>query len=155
MTQPMVRLFFILCTSLIGTTVSYAASLNVSGNYIYKGSSERLVLSFPEEGVVLFRRYEGFYTNSGVSYKSKPSESTWAPYIANGNNSAKALICQYGNPNGYCSATAISTSGNMVKWGRITFTKTAEYFEKSKNDKGPYSFNKLNSIYASKMSIIK
>ena len=155
MTQAIVSLILILCMSLTSVTISHAASLDVSGNYIYKGSSERLVLSFKEDGVVLFRRYSGFYTSAGVSYKPIPSESTWAPYIVNTNNLAKALICQYGNPKGHCSATEISVTGDIVKWGRISFTKTAESFHRSKFDKGPYSFEKLNNLYAVKMSIIK
>ncbi len=81
---------------LVSSNVYAGDSLNIAGNFIYKGSSEQLVLSFPSDGVVQFHRYDGRYRNGGVVYKDKPISSLWMPYLIKGKGSAKALVCQYG-----------------------------------------------------------
>lgn len=150
--KPMAVLTIIFFTCI---TTAYAASLNISGNYIYKGSSEKLVLTFHSKGVVLFRRYEKRYAGSRTTFSKTPIESTWMPYITKNKSSGKALICQYSNPKGTCWAQAFTVTGKKVKWGGITFIKTQKSFAKSKYDKGPYSFSKLKNIYRAKMSLIK
>lgn len=153
--RPPVLIPVIFSILVFSSSAASATSLNLSGNYLYERGSQKLVLTFTEDGVVLFRRYEGRYTSSSIKFKTIPSESTWAPYIMNSRTSAKALICQYGNPDGYCSAKAFSTSGDTVKWGRMTFSKSDDSFKSSKFDKGPYSFKQLKSIFKSKFHLIK
>ena len=155
MTKKIYKLLLILGIIFSANSASLAASLDISGNYVYKGSSEKLVLSFPSKGVVLFRRYEGRWGSSGLKFSKTPIENIYAPYIVKSKNSAKALICQHGNPKGSCWAKEFSLSGDNVKWGRSTYVKSSDSFAKSKYDKGPYTFNKLKNMYSLKMKLIK
>ena len=137
----------------ISATANSEPALNPAGNYIYQNKTEQLVLSFKEKGVVLLRRYKASDRSSN-GYKSVPSESIWAPYIEHGQNEAKALVCENGNPFGKCTATSFSADGNNIEWGDTIFQKTSLSFNTSKFDFGPYSFEKLSEIYKFKFSKI-
>ena len=146
----------LLCLIMFSPVSLTSTGLQVTGNYVHISSEERQVLSFTEQGVVLFRRYEGGYTKTGVDFKSVPLETTWAPYISDAENSARALICQYGNPNRHCEAVEMKKlpETESILWSGKSFKKTAESFKSSRHDKGPFTFNELKSIFKTKMTII-
>ena len=127
-----------------------------TGNYVYKDKSERIVLSFPKQGVVFYRRFIGGFEKTGKQYKKMPSASTWAPYVANGSDSAKALICEFSNPTRKCSTVEVENGpdANSVLWSGKLFKKTDEKFQSSRFDQGPYTFKELERIYRSRMPMI-
>jgi len=142
---------FVLCSA---SAYSEQATLNITGNYVYKNDNEQLVLSFKEKNVVLLRRYEGALSKAGVEYKNKPSESSWSPYIASNNYNARVLVCPKSNPNAACSAVDLSVNGDTILWNAKTFTKTKNSFAASKFDFGPYSFERLEKVYKLRMPLI-
>lgn len=146
---------FITCFLIsISAAANSEPAMNLTGNYMFQNENEQLVLSFKDKGVVLLRRYKSTSHKSANGYKSIPSESIWAPYIEYGKNTARALVCENGNPFGKCDATSFSADGNNVDWGDKTFQKTSLSFNSSKFDFGPYTFEKLSEIYKFKFSKI-
>ncbi|WP_367989537.1 hypothetical protein AB2S62_20115 [Vibrio sp. NTOU-M3] len=143
-----------LALSLILSASTFAKQLE--GSYVYDGSSERIFITFPRPGVANFVRYPGSYTNDGVVYKDKPSESGFVPYVMKGNNSAQALICSYYSPKNECWVTNISINGNTLKWDRIPLKRTDKTFRNDKDSKFKnMSFEQLAEHYGSKMALIK
>jgi len=127
-----------------------------TGNYVYKNKSEQIVLSFPKQGVVFYRRFIGGFEKTGEQYKKLPSASTWAPYVSSGNDSAKALICEFSNPTRKCSTVKVETGSDAdsVVWSGKVFKKTDKKFQSSRFDQGPYTFKELEKIYRSRMPMI-